>query len=153
MNQGSTSTERVLRKKRAAWFPRSTSVRVTGRRPSLLAFGPGAASIAGLASHESTVVVIVAVVVWLLAVVGRFFLQKRRDDVFADTVRQGENKTDIMRAISIYEAVRSRQLTPEAIVRLLKPSETDAMPEKILPGVPDDPESEAANETQIDGAG
>ena len=75
---------------------------------------------AGLASRESAVVVFVAILAWLLDVVGRWLLQKRRDDVFADTVRKGEDKTDITRAISICEAVRSRQLTSDAIVRLLK---------------------------------
>ena len=72
-----------------------------------------------MASRESVIAVIVALSIWLLDVVGRLFLQKRRDDVFAAIARADENKIDIMRAISIYEAVRSRQLTPEALVSLL----------------------------------
>lgn len=72
MEQGLASTVQVLRKRRAAWFLRSASTKVAGRHPPLLALGPGAASIAGLASRESTVVVIIAVLVWLLDVVGRF---------------------------------------------------------------------------------
>jgi hypothetical protein len=41
-----------------------------------------------------------------------------------------------MRAISIYEAVRSRQLTPEALIELLKSSEPDGPGERCLPEAP-----------------
>ena len=58
-----------------------------------------------------------------------------------------------MRAISIYEAVRSRQLTPDAIVKLLKSSETGIMAEKALPGAADGAEPDAANDARMDCGG
>ena len=148
--QGLVSTVQVLRKRRTAWFLRLTSAKGAGRYRSLLVLGPGAAGIAGFASRESTVAVIVAVLVWLLDVVGRWLLQKRRDDVFADTVRKGEDKTDIMRAISIYEAVRSRQLTSDAIVRLLRPPEADAALEKAPPEVVGEEGLAASDDARLD---
>ena len=68
---------------------------------------------------------VVAILVGLIEVLGTLFLQKRRDDLLTETTRRSERKIDLINAISVYEAVRSRQLTSDGIVRLLRPPEPE----------------------------
>lgn len=87
---------------------------------------PGLAGVSGLVS-DSRVIVIVAVLAWLLGlveVIGEFVLQKRRDDMFTRTVTDGTQKAELLRSITIHEAVRDGQLSSDGIVKLLEPDTT-----------------------------
>jgi hypothetical protein len=86
---------------------------------------PSFIGIAGLSTINYKAAAVLAMLVGLLEVVGNLFLQKRRDDLLAETAKHGERKIDLIRALSEYEAVRSRQLTSDGIVRLLRPLEPD----------------------------
>lgn len=105
----------------SSWLRRQASLTMTAGRRTFLTLEPGVVGATGVASHESLLAVIAMTLIWVIKIAVRFLLQKHRDNVFADTVRKSDSKAELMRAISIYEAVRSRQLTPETIVRLLAP--------------------------------
>jgi hypothetical protein len=94
-----------------------------GWQVALLA--PSLIGIAGLSTVNYEAGVVLAMLIALLEVVGKLFLQKRRDDLLAETARYGECKIDLIHAISVYEAVRSRQLTSDGIVRLLRNPEPE----------------------------
>ena len=68
---------------------------------------------------------VLAILIGLIEVLGTLFLQKRRDDLLAETTRNSEHKIDLINAISVYEAVRSHQLTSDGIVRLLRPPKSE----------------------------
>jgi hypothetical protein len=86
---------------------------------------PSFIGIASLSTVNYRAAAVLAMLIGLLEVVGNLFLQKRRDDLLAEMARHGEHKNDLIRALSVYEAVRSRQLASESIVRLLRPVESD----------------------------
>jgi hypothetical protein len=86
---------------------------------------PSFIGIAGLSTVNYRAAAVLAMLIGLLEVVGKLFLQKRRDDLLAETARHGEHRIDLIRALSVYEAVRSRQLTSDGVVRLLRPLESD----------------------------
>jgi hypothetical protein len=69
------------------------------------------------------IALVVAAVTWSLTVAGELLLQKRRDDVLARIAREGERKIALIHALTVYEAIRSRQLASEGIVKLLRSPE------------------------------
>jgi hypothetical protein len=121
--KGLTELAQAFEGRRSARLISLISAALRARRRSTLALVPGLASIVGLAPVGYRISVILAVFVWVVVVLVKLLLEKRRDDVFAEKVRTAENTIDLIRAITINEAVRSRQLTSDDIVKLLKSSD------------------------------
>jgi hypothetical protein len=118
------------RTNRPPTFGRSRIPRLTGhlrptylaRRRALLVLLPGAIGSISLAGAGYKTLALIAALIAVLGVLGEFWLQKRRDDVFAKTVDKCEGPTnEILQAVTVYEAVRSHQLASADIARLLKP--------------------------------
>jgi hypothetical protein len=125
IEQKPAGSSRELQKRRAAKLVRRALFRPRARWQVALLM-PGLIGIAGLSTVNYKAVAVLAMLFGLLEVAGNLFLQKRRDDLLAETARRGVRKIDLIHAISVYEAVRSRQLTSDGIVRLLRPLEPDS---------------------------
>ena len=104
------------------WAPRTLA---SVRHRLVLIVAPCLAGIGGLLSVNYRLAGVLAGLTLLIEVIGNLFLQKRRDEVFAHIVRKNESRIDTIRAIGIYETLRSRQLTSDDIAKLLRPEMLD----------------------------
>lgn len=74
-------------------------------------------------SREVFAVAAVSLLLGLVGTLGDLYLQKRRDDMYASVVRECNKETELLWFITLYEAVRTRQLASEDIVKLPRSSE------------------------------
>jgi hypothetical protein len=81
-------------------------------------------------SKEVLAVAALSLLLGLVAILGDVYLQKRRDDMYASAVRERGLGTELLRFITLYEAVRSGQLASADIVRLLTPSDSESETEE-----------------------
>ena len=135
IEQNPPGSSQEFQKRRSARLVRRALVGPSARwQVALLA--PGLIGIAGLSTVNYRPAAVLAILIGLIEVLGALFLQKRRDDLLAETTRHSERKIDLINAISVYEAVRSHQLTSDGIVRLLRPPESEHLDPGETP--PDD---------------
>jgi hypothetical protein len=124
---GRAESGRVSGIARTSWLSRRFHVRPESTRRVLVVLLPGFASVSALVADSKIVVVIATFCSFLgvILVIVELLLEKRRDDMFASTVKEGRGKAELLRSITIHEAVRSKQLSSGDIVKLLRPSEPE----------------------------
>ena len=82
------------------------------------------ASLAGYPRAAAGAIVLAALTG--LTVIGELWIVKRRDDVFSKIASQPHTDIEVLRQVTIHEAVRAGRLSSEDTVRLLR-----SMPDQI----------------------
>lgn len=94
------------------------------RRTAVAVVLPSVISCISFAATGHMAIVVITALIGALILTGEIWLQKRRDDIFIKKVDKNKATTiEILRAVTIDEAVRSRQLTSDDIVRLFRPDD------------------------------